>query len=253
MRKPLAAANWKLNNTVPEALKFIAAFTTELKSQGNVDVVIAPPFTALYAAKEAMDGTGIALAAQNLFWEDNGAFTGEVSGPMLRDTGCIYVIVGHSERRQLFGETDETVNKRLFAALKSDLIPIMCVGETLEERESNRTWEVVGRQLRDGLKGIDLAALRDFVIAYEPVWAIGTGRNATPDQAQEVHGLIRAHLKDKYGAELADRTRILYGGSVKPSNSRDLMQKPDIDGALVGGASLNPQHFAAIVRSAHNA
>lgn len=253
MRRPLIAANWKLNNTVPEALKFVTAFTSELKSTGNVDVVIAPPFTALYAVNEAMDGTELKLAAQNLYWEETGAFTGEISGLMLRDAGCSYVIVGHSERRQLFGDTDDTVNRRLVAAIKSGLKPIMCVGETLEERESNRTWDVVGRQLRDGLKGIDLATLADFVIAYEPVWAIGTGRNATPDQAQEVHGLMRSYLKDKHGTTVADRTRLLYGGSVKPSNSRDLMQKPDIDGALVGGASLNPQHFAAIVRSAHSA
>jgi triosephosphate isomerase len=251
MRKPFIAANWKLNNTVPEALKFITAFTADLKSAASVDVAIAPPFTALYAMGEAMDGTDFKLAAQNLYWEDAGAFTGEISAPLIKDLGCTYVIVGHSERRHLFGDTDEMVNRRLKAAIKHDLIPIMCVGETLEEREGNRTWDVVGRQLTQGLDGIDVAALVDFVVAYEPVWAIGTGKTATPDQAQEVHGLIRNFLKESFGPETAGRIRILYGGSVKPSNSRELLGKPDIDGALVGGASLKPDQFAAIARSAH--
>ncbi len=251
MRKPLIAANWKLNNTVPDALKFIAAFTADLKSAGGVDVVIAPPFTALYALGETMAGTEFKLAAQNMYWEDTGAYTGEISGPMLKDVGCAYVIIGHSERRQIFGDTNASVNKKLMAATRNDLDPIMCVGETLDEREGNRTWDVIGAQLKEGLKGIDLAALKNFVIAYEPIWAIGTGKTATPDQAQEVHGLIRSHLKDAYGMETAERTRLLYGGSVKPSNSRELLGKPDIDGALVGGASLDPQQFAAIARSAH--
>jgi len=251
MRKPFIAANWKLNNTVPEALKFITAFTADLKSATSVDVVIAPPFTALYAMGEAMEGTDFKLAAQNLYWEDAGAFTGEISAPLIKDLGCSYVIVGHSERRHIFGDTDEMINRRLKAAIKHDLIPIMCVGETLEEREANRTWDVVGTQLKQGLEGIDVSALVDFVIAYEPVWAIGTGKTATPDQAQEVHGLIRNHLKETYGPDTANRLRILYGGSVKPSNSRELLGKPDIDGALVGGASLKPDQFAAIARSAH--
>ncbi len=250
-RKPLIAANWKLNFTVEEALKFVAAFTADLKAAANVDVVIAAPYTALYSLGVTLAETDYGLAAQNLFWEDSGAFTGEVAGGFLRDVGCSFVIVGHSERRQLFGETDETVNRRLLAALRHGLTPILCCGETLAEREANQTWEVVQRQLTAGLSGIDLAQIRNFVIAYEPVWAIGTGRTATPEQAQEVHGMIRAHLASAYGGATADRTRILYGGSVKPSNARELMAKPDIDGALVGGASLDPKQFAAIVRSAH--
>ena len=251
MRKPFIAANWKLNNTVPEALKFIAAFTADLKSATSVDVVLGAPYTALYSMSVALADSEFKLAAENVFWEDSGAFTGEISGPMLKDVGCDYVIIGHSERRQLFGETNETVNKRLTAAIRNQLIPIMCVGETLEEREANKTWDIIETQLREGLANIDLKTLGDFVIAYEPVWAIGTGKTATPDQAQEVHGLIRKFLKDTYGDEIADRTRLLYGGSVKPSNSRELMSKEDIDGALVGGAALKPDQFAGIIRNAH--
>jgi len=251
MRRPFMAANWKLNNTVPEALKFIAAFTADLKSASGVDVVIGAPFTALYSMGVALADTEYKLAAQDIYWEDSGAFTGEISGPMLRDVGCDCVIIGHSERRQYFGETDEAVNRKISAALRNGLLPIVCVGETLEQREANKTWEVIETQLRDGLKNIDLKGLEDFVIAYEPVWAIGTGKTATPEQAQEVHGLIRNHLNEVYGADTADRVRILYGGSVKPSNCRELMSKQDIDGALVGGASLKPDQFAAIVRSAH--
>ncbi|MFA4875463.1 MAG: triose-phosphate isomerase [bacterium] len=251
MAKPLVAANWKMNNTVPEALRFVTAFVSELKAVAGVDVVIAPPFTALYSTGVALQGTEFSLASQNIFWEDSGAYTGEVSGPFLVDVGCKYAIIGHSERRQLFGETDATVNMRIKAALRNKLMPIMCVGETLAERESNRTWEVVQGQLGGGLNGIDLAAIKDFVIAYEPVWAIGTGRTATPEQAQEMHGLIRRFVADKFGAAAAESTRVIYGGSVKPSNGRELMSKPDIDGALVGGASLDPKQFAAIVRSAH--
>ncbi len=250
-RRPFIAANWKLNNTVPESLKFIAAFTADLKSATAVDVVIAAPYTALYSMGVALAESEFKLGAENIFWEDSGAFTGEISGPMLKDVGCDYVIVGHSERRQYFGETDETVNKRLNAALRNGLIPIMCVGETLDEREANKTWDVIEGQLRGGLKGIDLKGLADFVIAYEPVWAIGTGKTATPEEAQEVHGLIRGFLRESYGNDTADRLRILYGGSVKPSNSRELMSKEDIDGALVGGASLKPDQFAGIVRNSH--
>lgn len=251
MRKPCIAANWKMNNTVPEALKFVAALTADLKASGTVDVVIAAPYTVLYALSEALEGTEIRLAAQNLFWEESGAFTGEIAPGFLVDAGASYVIVGHSERRQLFGETDETVNRRLHAALGSGLIPILCVGETLGEREANRTWDVIERQLTQGLKEIDLAACEEFVIAYEPVWAIGTGRTATPAQAEEVHAKIRRHIAARFGKDVADRRRIIYGGSVKPSNSRELFMEEDLDGALVGGASLDPKQFAAIVRSAH--
>lgn len=251
MRRPLIAANWKMNNTVPEALKFVAAFITELKAAGSVDVVIAPPYTALYSAGVALAETEFKLAAQDIFWEDNGAFTGEIAGGFLKDVGCQYAIIGHSERRQFFGETNETVNKRILAALRHDLVPIMCVGELLADRDAGRTWNVVETQLKGGLKGIDLAACEEFVIAYEPVWAIGTGRTATPDEAEEVHASIRKYLSTAHGAAVADKIRIIYGGSVKPSNSRELMSKENIDGALVGGASLDPKQFAGIVRNAH--
>ena len=251
MRKPFVAANWKMNNTVPEALKFVAAFTADLKAPGSVDVVIAPPFTALYALREALEGTEIGLAAQNLYWEESGAFTGEIAPSFIADAGATHVIIGHSERRQLFGETDETVNKRISAALRNGLVPVMCVGETLEERKAERTWSVIEGQLKGGLKGIDLAACEEFVIAYEPVWAIGTGLTATPEQAEEVHAQIRRYLSTAYSKEVAAGRRIIYGGSVKPSNCREIMAKEDIDGALVGGASLDPKQFAAIVRGAH--
>lgn len=251
MRRPLIAANWKMNNTVPDALKFVAALESDLKATGSVDVVIAPPFTALYSTGVALSETGIQLGAQNLFWEDVGAYTGEISGAFLVDIGCKYVIVGHSERRQLFGETDETVNKRLKAALRHDLVPIFCVGETLAQREANKTWEVIEGQLKGGLVQLDLGSIDNFVIAYEPVWAIGTGKNATSAEAQEIHALIRKFLSSHYSPEVADKVRILYGGSVKPSNCRELLAQQDIDGALVGGASLDPKHFAAIVRGAH--
>lgn len=251
MRKPVIVANWKMNNTVPEALKFVAALTLDIKAAGNVDVVIAAPFTALYSLGVALTETDFKLAAQNLHWEDSGAFTGEISGAFLKDVGASFVITGHSERRQLFGETDETVNKRNKAALRYGLVPIFCIGETLPQREENRTWKVIEGQLEDGLKGIVAEFIANIVIAYEPVWAIGTGRNATPDQAQEVHGLIRKHINTHYGSTVAEGIRIIYGGSVKPSNSRDIMCKDDVDGALVGGASLDAKQFAAIVRSAH--
>ncbi len=251
MRKPFIAGNWKMHNTVAESLKFCAAFTAELKAAGDIDIAVAPPFTALYSFGVACADTEIKLAAQNLFWEDSGAYTGEISGAFLQEIGCTYVIVGHSERRQYFGETNETVNKRLEAALRNDLVPILCVGETLAEREANKTWEVIATQLTEGMRNIDVAGAPDFVVAYEPVWAIGTGRTASPDQAQEVHGLIRKHLAESFGEPVAERTRLLYGGSVKPDNSRELLTKADIDGALVGGASLKPKDFAEIVHSAH--
>lgn len=253
MRKPFICANWKMNNTVPEALKFVAVFTAELKATGSVDVVIAPSFTALYSTNVALadTGTGIKLAAQNLFWEESGAFTGEVAGSFLKDVGCDYAIVGHSERRQFFGETNETVNLRIKASIRSDLVPIFCVGETLAERAASKTWSVVETQLLGGLKGIELGDLRDFVIAYEPVWAIGTGKTATPAEAEDVHKMIRQYLTDRFSHTVADKIRIIYGGSVKPSNSREILAEANIDGALVGGTSLNAKHFADIVRSAH--
>jgi len=216
---------------------------------GRVQVAVAPPFTALATAAEALRGSRIALAAQDVHWEAQGAFTGEVSAPMLAEIGCRHVIVGHSERRQLFGETDEAVRKKAGAVLAAGMRPIVCVGETLAEREAGRTLEVVGRQVRGGLAGLPSAALAALTVAYEPVWAIGTGKTATTAQAQEVHAAIRAVLRE-LGGPAADQMRIQYGGSVKADNAAELMAQPDVDGALVGGASLKAQDFAQIVKGA---
>ena len=249
-RKPFIVANWKLNFTAPEALKFFAAFTHELKAVGEVEIALAPPFTALYSLGVALQETSFKLAAQNMFWEESGAYTGEISGTFLKDVGCEYVIIGHSERRQYFGETDETVAKKIHAALRNELTPIMCIGEVLADREANRTWEICERQLKNGLSSIFLKDVERFVIAYEPVWAIGTGKTAAPSQAEEVHQMIRHWLSKTYDGATAERTRILYGGSVKAAISRDILSQPNIDGALVGGASLDPLEFANIIRSA---
>ena len=218
-----------------------------------MDVVVAPPFTALHAVAEAARGSDIEVAAQHLHWEREGAFTGEVSAAMIRDAGAEYVIVGHSERRTLFGETDLTVNRRLLAALGAGLTPIACIGETLEQREANQTLAVLDQQLGAGFDGLTAEQLQDLLIAYEPVWAIGTGRNATPEQAQEAHAHIRSRMRQWFGAGTAERCRILYGGSVKPDNIRSLVAQPDVDGALVGGASLDARAFAEIVRNAQSA
>jgi triosephosphate isomerase len=214
----------------------------------DLDIVVCPPFTALAAAAQAISGSNIALGGQNLHWEAQGAFTGEVSAGMLDEAGCRWVIVGHSERRQLFGETDESVHKKAVAALAQGLTPIVCCGETLAEREANRTLEVVDRQIQGALGSLTTEQVGKVVVAYEPIWAIGTGKVATPAQAQEVHAAIRAQLVKLHGAEVAAGLRILYGGSVKPDNVKELMAQPDLDGALVGGASLQADSFAAIVR-----
>ncbi len=250
MRTPFIVANWKMNFTVADALKFETALTHELKATGDVEIAIAPPFTALYSLGVVLSETPYKLAAQNIFWEESGAFTGEVSGIFLKDVGCEYVIIGHSERRQYFGETDETVSKRIRAALRDDLVPVMCVGEMLPEREKNKTWEVIERQLKMGLSSIFLKDIGNFVIAYEPVWAIGTGKTATPAQAEEVHSMIRDWLSKNCDGATAERVRILYGGSVKSKNAREILTQPNVDGALVGGASLDPVEFANIIRSA---
>ncbi len=250
-RRPIVAGNWKMNETVGEALTLVRELRGMVSMvRDKVEVVVAPPFTALHAVARAIEDSNIRLAAQNCFWEPSGAYTGEVSAPMLKEVGCSYVIVGHSERRQLFGETDETVNRRAKAALKAELLPIICIGETLGEREAGRTLHIVTRQLTAALAGFDAADVAQFVIAYEPVWAIGTGRNASSDQAQEVHAHIREQLTGLYGREISERIRIQYGGSVKPQNAAELMGKPDVDGALVGGASLKAADFAAIVKAA---
>jgi triosephosphate isomerase len=250
-RRPIIAGNWKMNKTVGEAVDLASDLRALISgTRGGVEVVLAPPFTALYAVHRALADSDFALAGQNCHWEAAGAFTGEVSAPMLKDVGCRYVIVGHSERRQFFGETDETVNRRAHAATKSGLSPIICVGETLREREANETFHLVARQLRGALVGFSAHELPHLVLAYEPVWAIGTGKNATADQAQEVHAFIREQLIEVYGRPAADSVRIQYGGSVKPDNAAELLGQPDVDGALVGGASLKAADFAAIVRAA---
>lgn len=245
MRKPLIAANWKLNKTIGETEDFINSFIPMVKEVTGIDIVIAPPFTSLYSASGLLKGSNIKLAAQNVFYEEKGAFTGEISASMLHSAGCSYVIIGHSERRQYFAETDEVVNMKLKTSRNNGLDVILCVGETLEEREQGITFDILDRQLTGSLNGVELSAI---TIAYEPVWAIGTGKTATPEQADEVHTHIREWLR-KYG-DGANDVRILYGGSVKPDNTESLMSKPDVDGALVGGASLEPESFAGIVTEA---
>jgi triosephosphate isomerase len=248
LRRPLIAGNWKMFKTGPEAVETTDRLVKLLSTTIDVDVMIAPPFTALALVSDMLKKTPISLGAQNLFWEAEGAYTGEISASMLVSAGCRYVIVGHSERRQYFGETDETVNKKIKAAVKNDLIPVMCIGESETERESKETFSVLDRQVQKGLKGFSADEMETLVIAYEPIWAIGTGKTATADQAQEIHLFLRAMLGKKFGNKLAKSLRILYGGSVKPDNITDLMTMPDIDGALIGGASLEPETFSKIVQ-----
>ena len=236
-----------MHMTVPEALELVSGLLPSCSGKTDVEVVLGPPFTALHAVGGAIKGSGIALAAQNMHWEPKGAFTGEVSPVMLKDAGCAYVIIGHSERRQFFGETDATVNKKLAAAYANGLIPIMCVGETLDGRERGDAFKVIETQLAGGLKDVGPKQAEATVLAYEPVWAIGTGKTATPQQAQEVHAFIRGWLRKTYGDAVAAEIRIQYGGSVKPDNVKELMACEDIDGALVGGASLKADSFSALV------
>ena len=247
MRIPVIAGNWKMHKTRDEARALVSAIREWSGNFTPREVVIAPPFTALAAAAEEIKGSGIVLAAQNAHWEDKGAFTGEISLPMLRDAGCGMVILGHSERRQYFGETDEMINRKVKAVLNAGLQPIICIGETLAERESGKHEATVSQQLIGGLDGLTPEDLLRIIFAYEPVWAIGTGRTASPETAQEMHGYIRGRLLEKFG-ENAETVRILYGGSVKPDNVDDLMRKPDIDGALVGGACLEAESFLRIIR-----
>ncbi len=247
-RVPLLAGNWKMCGTRSEAVALAQALVETVGRVAGREVAVAPPFTALEAVAAVIAGTEIRLAAQNVHWEPRGAFTGEISAAMLCEAGCTHVIIGHSERRQYFGETNETVNRRLHRALATGLVPIVCVGETLVEREAEATMAVIERQVAVGLDGVDPSALRRCVMAYEPVWAIGTGRTATPAQAEEVHEAIRRQLADLAGRAVARTIRILYGGSVKPDNIDALMAEPDIDGALVGGASLDPAAFTRIVQ-----
>ena len=247
MRVPFIAANWKMFKTVHEAVVFAKEFRALVKDVNDVEIVVAPPFTALHSVVEAARNSNIGVAGQNLHWEREGAFTGEISAAMLKEAGADYVIIGHSERRRLFHETDETVNRKLIAALGAHLIPIVCIGETLEERERNETLAVLDRQIKAGLDSLTGDQVAGLVIAYEPVWAIGTGRNATPAQAGEAHAHIRSRLRQWFGGPAADQCHVIYGGSVKPDNIHELVLLPDVDGALVGGASLDVRAFGDIV------
>ena len=254
MRKAIVAANWKMNMTVAETVSYIKIFLGESGDDTDVDVIIIPPFTALARASELIsESYSLKLGAQNMDAHRSGAFTGEVSAPMLRELFVRYVIVGHSERRRLFGETDASVNAKLHAAHEATLKPILCIGESLEERDGGRVEEVLTRQLQEGLKGLGHKEIQETIVAYEPLWAIGTGRNATPEQAQAAHAFIRRELAALTEPAVAERIRIQYGGSVKASNAAILLGEPDIDGALVGGASLDPREFAEIAKAAKTA
>jgi triosephosphate isomerase (TIM) len=250
MRRPIIAGNWKMHNLIKETVELINGLKRELSGADFADIVVCPVFTSLSDARELLMDSNIKLGAQDTFWEKKGAFTGEVSAEMLKDAGCEYVIIGHSERRQFFNETNETVNKKIKAALSAGLKPIVCVGESLEEREQGRTFDIVKNHIRGSLAGLTSEDMKDLALAYEPVWAIGTGKTASPEQAQEVHSFIRGILNETFGSDVSDAVRIQYGGSVKPDNINELMKKEDIDGALVGGASLKIDSFSAIVKGA---
>jgi triosephosphate isomerase len=247
MRTPFIAGNWKMYKTVFETVTYVKEFRHLAQDLTGVEIVLAVPFTAIHAAAEAARNSNVGIAAQDLYWEAEGAFTGEISAPMAREAGAEYAIIGHSERRTLFGETDEGVNRKLKAALAAGLIPIVCIGERLEQRERNETFAVLDAQMARGLEGITAESLAHLVVAYEPVWAIGTGRNATPAQAGEAHDHIRRRLQERWGAEATALCHVIYGGSVKRDNIRDLVAQPSVDGALVGGASLDVQGFFDIV------
>jgi triosephosphate isomerase len=246
-RIPLIAGNWKMHKTGTQAAAAAGQLKELVARASDVEVMIAPTFTALYQVAQVTKGSNIALAAQNLHWETQGAFTGEISTEMLVDAGCSQVIIGHSERRHLFGESDETVNRKIQAAASAGLLPVFCIGETEDQREAGETFSVLDKQVRDGLKGYVFDGSTNLVVAYEPVWAIGTGKTATREQAQEAHAYIRSLLKTLFGETVAESVRILYGGSVKPDNVKALMAMPDVDGALVGGASLDPETFSKLV------
>lgn len=248
--RPLIVANWKMNKTVPESVDFVQEFLQFLTEDPGVEVVLSPPFTALAPVGKALEGSAVGLGAQNMHWEDSGAFTGEISPIQLRDIGCRYVLVGHSERRQYFGESDGEISRKISAALREGLVPILCVGETLGERDYGKTFDVIERQLRGATEGAVLEDGSEIVVAYEPIWAIGTGKTATPEEAQEVHHFIRGLTASLFGGEVSKAVRILYGGSVNPENMAFLMEMADVDGVLVGGASLMPESFAQIARSA---
>ena len=247
MRKPIIAGNWKMFKNAKETRVMLMELIPLVKGAAEREIVICPPYINIESAVSVCKGSNIKIGSQNIFWEEKGAFTGEIAPNMIKDNGCEYAIIGHSERRQYFNETDETVNKRLFAGLKAGLTPIVCVGEMLSERENNKTFDVIEKQLKGGLMGLSKEEALKIVIAYEPVWAIGTGKTASPAQAQEVHAFIRKQLEGLFGKETASSTRILYGGSVKGDNVKELMSQADVDGGLVGGASLDAASFARIV------
>jgi len=248
-RKTIIAGNWKMNKTIKESVEFVTKLKNLASTVSQCEIIVCPPFTVLYPVAQIIVGTNIHLGAQDTFWEQKGAYTGEVSPVMLCEIGCEYVILGHSERRQYFSETNEMVNRKMQAALSAGLTPIVCVGETLDERERNKTFDVVERQVRECLRGLDEVSADKIIIAYEPVWAIGTGKNATPEQAQEVQSFIRKLYSEMYSEEAASRVPILYGGSINPDNISSLIRQPDIDGGLVGGASLDIEAFVKIIRS----
>ncbi|MHC4233139.1 MAG: triose-phosphate isomerase [Planctomycetota bacterium] len=249
MRKPFIAGNWKMNTDSASAVALAAGLAKELSSVDTVDVAVCPPFVYLQSVAAALSASNIALGSQNVYFEEKGAFTGEISCAMLKDTSCAYAIIGHSERRHVMGESDAMINKKISAAISGGLLPIFCVGELLEERQGGTTNEVVAGQIKNGLEGISAESIQAVTVAYEPVWAIGTGLTATPEQAQEVHAMIRGLLTDLYGNEIAQTIRIQYGGSAKPGNTAELMSQPDVDGLLVGGASLKVEDFAAMVKT----
>jgi triosephosphate isomerase (TIM) len=246
-RIPFIAGNWKMYKSVAEAVVYAKEFRSIVKDVEGVEIVLAPTFLAVHAVAEALRNANVGVAAQDLYWEREGAYTGEVSAAMIKDAGADYAIIGHSERRRLFGETDQTVNRRLISTIGVSLTPIVCVGETLEEREANQTLAVLDRQIKDGLDALSAQQVADLVVAYEPVWAIGTGKVATSAQAQEAHAHIRGRLRQWFGADAAEHCHVIYGGSVKPDNIGELVRQPDVDGALVGGASLDVKGFADIV------
>jgi len=253
MKTPFICGNWKMYKTVAETVKYVKEFRSLVKDVVGVEIALAPPFTAIHAAAEAARASNVAVAAQDLYWEREGAFTGAVSATMLREAGAEYVIIGHSERRTLFGETDASVNLKTMAAFAAGLVPIVCIGETLDQRERNETFDVLDRQIKQGLDRVTAEQIALAVIAYEPVWAIGTGRNATPAQAAEAHGHIRQRLRQWFGNEAAEQCHVIYGGSVKPENISDLVSQKDVNGALVGGASLDVRGFFEIVSRSRGA
>ena len=250
MRKKVIAGNWKMFKTNTEAIRLVKAIKGKVSTIKNTKIIVCPPTTALSEVGKILANSKISFGAQNFYWEDEGAYTGEISADMIKSTKAKYIIIGHSERRQYFNETDVTVNKKLKVALKKNLIPILCIGETLDQREIGVTEEIVGNQIEVALKGIPGTMVKKVIFAYEPVWAIGTGKTATPDQAQQVHGFIRSLLEDLYGSNVSHSAIIQYGGSVKPANAFDLLSQPDIDGALVGGACLEAESFIAIIKAA---